>query len=270
MIENGTLYCMYFGVIMAFLLPLIIMCMGIAFNKMRIAPIFVGMIVYFLSSYMIRLPMVLGLTSIGVYESLQANELVFPVVSSLMISVSLGIGRVLGWLPSRKNHDYKGALSIGFGMGALDCIMMLGMDMFSTMMLAKAYNGGTFEAMVEGMDPEYVIQLTNALTQTEGYVYILSSLERVMLMILEMVMAVLLYKFWQKRKLFEGTFVTMGVSWFIIMAASLLYSMNIYLGAIYLVICGAVGVYFLYKMYKEEPKVEVEKESKEAKFGTVE
>lgn len=257
MIENGTLYCIYFGVIMTFLLPLIIMCLGIVLGKMRIAPIFVGMFVYFLSSYMIRLPMVLGLTSMGVYESIQANEFLFPIVSSFMIAVSLGIGRVLGWLPSRKNHDYKGALSMGFGMGALDCIMMLGMDMFSTMTLAKAYNSGNFEAMVEGMDPEYIMQLTNAITQTEGYVYVLSSLERVMLLVLEMVMAVLLYKFWQKSKLFEGTFIAMGVSWFIIMAASLFYSMNIYLGAIYLVICGVIGVLFLYKMYKEEPKIEV-------------
>lgn len=257
MIENSTMYCIYFGVTMTFLLPLIIMCLGIVLGKMRIAPIFVGMLSYFLSSYMIRLPMVLGLTSIGVYETIQANSFLFPIVSSLMIAVSLGIGRVLGWLPSRKNHDYKGALSIGFGMGALDCIMMLGMDMFSTMSLAKAYNAGNFEKVVEGLDPEYIAQLTSALTQTEGYVYILSSLERVMLLVLEMVMAVLLYKFWQKNKLFEGSFATMGISWFIILAASLFYSMNIYLGAIYLVVCGIVGVFFLYKMYKEEPKIEV-------------
>lgn len=257
MIENSTVYCIYLGVILTFLGPMVLTLAGIVFKKFRIAPIFVGMLVYIVSSYLIRLPMVLGLNAMGVYEAIQANTFLFAAVSSFMIALSLGIGRILGWLPSKKNHDYNGALSLGFGMGALDCVLMLGLDMFSTMMLVKAYNAGTFQELMAGMDAEYVAQLTAAITQTEGYVYVLSSLERIVLLLLEMVMSVLLFKFWEKKDLLKGALVTIGISWFVMLAASLLYSMNVYLGAIYLLLCGATGIYFLWQIGKMEPKEEV-------------
>lgn len=269
MIDNSVLYSIYIGVTLTFITPMVLMFMGIAFKKLRIAPIFMGMLVYFIATYLIHLPLILGLQLTGFYDAIQNNPFLFPVISSFLLAFSLGFGRLLGWFPIKKNHDFKGAISLGFGMGMLDCIMVAGINMVTTMGMAKAYNAGALQSAMAGVDAELLQTIITSLTETPGYLYVVSSVERVVLLLVEMVLAVLLYKAWQKQKLWKGMVITVGIQWFILASVGLLSSMNIILGTIYLVLWAVVGVYFLYKVWKLE-KFEKQDSVTEVMENTVE
>jgi uncharacterized membrane protein YhfC len=196
-VSNSTILAYAIGAFATTLLPiLILVVLGIR-KKLSVKPMFIGVLAFFVSQVVLRLPILSVLGMQPWFKSFATDHYVLYValIGGLTAGLFEETARYLGTKFILKNQrGYRDAISFGLGHGFCEAIIITGLTFINYLVYCIMINGGTFDSIAKAMPGDTAQQLIFVLTATTaGSIYI-GILERVFAVTFHVFATVLIFK----------------------------------------------------------------------------
>ncbi len=127
------------------------------------------------------------------YNFIMTRPLLYMLYGGLMAGIFEETARLLCFLLLKKRYaGVQNALSYGVGHGGIESILLVGVSMIASMVMAAMLNGGTFSAL-PGVTREMAEATVASLAATPPHYFLISGLERVFAICIQMCLSVLVY-----------------------------------------------------------------------------
>lgn len=183
MVDKSVIVSLSISVMICFLIPLGALVYFIKSKNKTVRPFLVGMLVFVVFQMVLRIPILLYvLPNFEWYLKLSTNPWLYGIFLGVTAGIFEEVGRYLGFKYMLiKNHRYIDGISFGFGHGGIEAILITGISVFSTLVMAIMINSG---ASV----PEVLANQITSLSSTQA---ILGGVERVFAMIIHIGLSVI-------------------------------------------------------------------------------
>ena len=153
-----------------------------AMKKIRLAPLALGFVSFFVSQMVLRIPLLQLLTAAGALNAFAANTVLYAVVvGGLSAGLFEETARLAGAAILKGQRSYKDMISFGLGHGLCEVMLIAGMTHVNNLLLAAALSdpGGPFGALLAGVDSATLELVAGQLAAAAPGVVALGLLERV-------------------------------------------------------------------------------------------
>ena len=143
-------------------LPVALLILLGALKKIRLAPLALGFVSFFVSQMVLRLPLLQLLTASGALNAFAAHTVLYAVVvGGLSAGLFEESGRLGGAAILKNNRTWKDMVSFGLGHGLCEVMTVTGMAYLNYLLLAAALAnpGGPLGALLAGLDSATLAQL---------------------------------------------------------------------------------------------------------------
>lgn len=203
-VASSTVLAYAIGAFATTLLPVIILIVLGVRKKLSVTPMFIGVLAFFVSQVVLRLPILSVLGTQSWFKSFAENNYIVYVVviggftAGLFEETAryLGVKFIL-----KKQRGYQDAISFGLGHGFCEAILITGLTFINYLIYCIMINGGTFDTLAKAMPSATAQQLISVLTAaTAGNIYI-GIAERVFAVTYHVFATVLIFKGINSKKI---------------------------------------------------------------------
>ncbi|HEX2944355.1 MAG TPA: YhfC family glutamic-type intramembrane protease [Clostridia bacterium] len=158
--------------------------------------------VYLLEATMHRFVLGTDPTKSAVYQ----NPLIYMFYGAFAAGIFEETARWLGFkflIRVRENESIDTGISYGLGHGGIEAILIGGFSMISNLIVSVMLNSGALKSVTAAMNSQQLDAFNTgmaALTQTESYVFLLSGIERVTALVLQISLSLFVLKAVRERK----------------------------------------------------------------------
>lgn len=144
MIELETKIGLILSAFIACIIPVSMLIYYIFYKKERLKPFIVGVLVFFISQILLRIPLLSYVLPSQIwYMRLSLNPYLYSIFLGLTAGIFEEVGRYIGFKYFLKNNNnYKDGLSFGFGHWGVEAVLLVGINamvlLFSSSLLAKS------------------------------------------------------------------------------------------------------------------------------------
>jgi uncharacterized membrane protein YhfC len=128
-VAHDTFISLGIGTLATTLLPVLLLVILGAAKKIRALPLFMGMLAFFVSQVLIRIPIVSMLSTQGWVQAFAREQFV---LYTLILSFTAGLfeesARLIAAKAMRQHQTYKDAVSFGWGHGLCEVILLVGLS----------------------------------------------------------------------------------------------------------------------------------------------
>ena len=164
MIEIETKVGLILSVIIAFIVPILMLIYYIVYKKQRLKPFILGILVFFISQMILRLPLLYYvLPNQFWYMRLSLNPYLYSIFLGLTAGIFEEVGRYIGFKYFLKNNQkYNDGLSFGLGHWAIEALLIVGINavvlLFSSNLI-KTLGVSTMNAFMMGFERLFVLSV---------------------------------------------------------------------------------------------------------------
>lgn len=212
-------------------------------------PVAVGVLVFMISQIFLRIPLQMRLSQSEWFQSMMSNTLLYGLFLGLTAGLFEELGRFIGLKRMPKRRAFWDAIGMGLGHGGIEALI-IGMQILNNLTIAQAINDGSIYTLYANADQTLVAQMIEVLTKTESYVFLLSGIERICAITIQIGFTVLIMKAVRKK---DFKFVLLAIALHTLVDAPLAilaqYGMLVTEG--YVVICAVIAFMFILRCAKE-------------------
>lgn len=164
MIEIGTKIGLVISFVISFVTPILMLIYYMVRKKQKLKPFIVGVLVFFISQIMLRLPLLSYVFPNQIwYMRLSLNPYLYSIFLGLTAGIFEEVGRYIGFKYFLKNNQkYDDGLSFGFGHWAIEALLIVGINaiilLFSHNLL-EASGLSITNAFMMGMERLFVLSV---------------------------------------------------------------------------------------------------------------
>lgn len=163
-------------------LPVVLLIVLAVMKKIRLAPLALGFVSFFVSQMVLRIPLLQMLNAAGALNAIAANTVLYAVVVGGLSAGLFEETARLGGAAILKNYrTWKDMVSFGLGHGLCEVMLVMGMAYLNNLLLAAALTdpAGPLGLLLTGLDSAALQQLTAQLAAIGPGLAALALLERV-------------------------------------------------------------------------------------------
>ena len=163
-------------------LPVVLLIVLAVMKKIRLAPLALGFVSFFVSQMVLRIPLLQLLNAAGALNAIAANTVLYAVVVGGLSAGLFEETARLGGAAILKNYrTWKDMVSFGLGHGLCEVMLVMGMAYLNNLLLAAALTdpAGPLGLLLAGLDSAALQQLTAQLAAIGPGLAALALLERV-------------------------------------------------------------------------------------------
>lgn len=195
-----SIICMTLTIVICFFYPIVMVMYTSKRYKTGLKPVLIGILIFISFALVLKNVGVAVLLLIpGFQTMLTGLTLVSAVFGALMAGLFEETGRLLAFKHLNKKGECKDlgtALAYGAGHGGIEAILIVGLTMFNTLLLAMTINFSGAEAMVAGLDAntaQTINEGIRTIAETNSLMFLVSGLERFVAMSFHIAASVLIY-----------------------------------------------------------------------------
>lgn len=163
-------------------LPVVLLIVLAVMKKIRLAPLALGFVSFFVSQMVLRIPLLQLLNAAGALNAIAANTVLYAVVvGGLSAGLFEETARLAGAAILKNYRTWKDMVSFGLGHGLCEVMLVMGMAYLNNLLLAAALTdpAGPLGLLLTGLDSAALQQLTAQLAAIGPGLAALALLERV-------------------------------------------------------------------------------------------
>lgn len=248
MVSALSLVFMVISVVAIILLPIGLAIYLYVTKRISLIAILVGVLGFFISQVLIRLPLLGALSQSTFYQQMAA----MPVVMALFLSVTAGLFEETSrWIGFRyflnKRLEHKNALAHGVGHGGFEAIFLVGLTYINNIVISVMINNGTFDTVI---GPQLGIQaeaVRNQLIATSPGLFLVGGLERVFAITFHIALSVLVFLGVRHRKPVYYWLAVAAHTLFNLVAVVLSIYTNVWVSELFVGLFAAGGLWFILK-----------------------
>ena len=163
-------------------LPVVLLIVLAVMKKIRLAPLALGFVSFFVSQMVLRIPLLQLLNAAGALNAIAANTVLYAVVvGGLSAGLFEETARLAGAAILKNYRTWKDMVSFGLGHGLCEVMLVMGMAYLNNLLLAAALTdpAGPLGLLLAGLDSAALQQLTAQLAAIGPGLAALALLERV-------------------------------------------------------------------------------------------
>lgn len=163
-------------------LPVVLLIVLLALKKVRLAPLALGFVSFFVSQLVLRIPLLQLLAATGALDGIAAHTLLYAVVvGGLSAGLFEETARLAGAAILKKQRSYKDMVSFGLGHGLCEVMLLVGMTYLNNLLLAAALSdpAGPLAVLLAGVDSATLELVAAQLAAATPGLVALGLLERV-------------------------------------------------------------------------------------------
>lgn len=195
MVSTLSLVCMIISAILIFLLPLGLVVYLYRTAKISLLAVGAGCLVFTVFQFLIRIPLLVILNGNPQFQQLMQN-LFFSgvIIGGLTAGLFEETGRFLAfrYLLKKEDLSWKNGVAYGLGHGGIEAIGLAGFICLSNIAVSLSINNGSFAQLIGAeLDAATAEQIKNQLINTPSTAFLLSGLERVFAIIIQVGLSLL-------------------------------------------------------------------------------
>lgn len=162
--------------------PVVLLIVLGALKKIRLAPLALGFVSFFISQMVLRIPLLQLLTATGALSALDANTVVYAlVVGGLSAGLFEETARLAGAGILKGQRSYRDMISFGLGHGLCEVMLLTGMTHVNNLLVCAALSdpAGPLGAILTGVDAVLLDQIVAQLVAATPWMVALGLVERV-------------------------------------------------------------------------------------------
>lgn len=163
-------------------LPVVLLIVLGAMKKIRLAPLALGFVSFFVSQMVLRIPLLQLLNAAGALKAVAANTVLYAVVvGGLSAGLFEETARLGGAALLKGQRSYKDMISFGLGHGLCEVMLIAGMTHVNNLLLCAALSAseGSLGALLAGVDSATLDLVASQLAAATPGLVALGLLERV-------------------------------------------------------------------------------------------
>ena len=260
MVQTGTIAAIIFNIIVAFGLPLALLAYLLKRDIRLWRPVFVGAVVFVVFQLVFRIPLVMEVLP---KTSWFAHLMRFPISYGIFLGFTAGlaeeIGRYIGYRAAlRGQTSWMTGIAFGVGHGGIEAIILVGFVNVNDLVFSLAINRGEFQDVISNVREHIVPRIYNHLTYLEPFDAMLSGLERISVMFIQIAMSLMvLYGVktknasWLALAIFVHTFVDAPV-----VILPKIFNFNVYKIELFIAACAVGCAIYIWKSRRMFAKAE--------------
>lgn len=162
-------------------LPVVLLIVLAVMKKIRLAPLALGFVSFFVSQMVLRIPLLQLLNAAGALNAIAANTVLYAVVGGLSAGLFEETARLGGAAILKNYRTWKDMVSFGLGHGLCEVMLIAGMTHVNNLLLMAALSdpGGPLGVLLAGADSATLELVAGQLAAATPAVVALGLLERV-------------------------------------------------------------------------------------------
>lgn len=150
-------------------------------KKISMKAVLVGVLVFFVSQIVLRLPLLNSIKSQMWFIELSTSKWMSALFFALTAGIFEEIGRFIGFKYLLKGKlEWKNGVAFGAGHGGIESILITGVSLLTPIVNSILINAGKFDSLASGEVPESTLnEVKNALINTPSYMFLFSGFERI-------------------------------------------------------------------------------------------
>lgn len=265
-VSQVTTMNMWITAVVSIFLPIVLLIMWRKKMKVRIAPFFVGALIFIVFALVLEniSHSIFIIKDSGLSRFVNGNTWAYVLYGALAAGIFEETGRFVAFKFFMKNNDDKeSAVTYGIGHGGIESILVVGFSMLSSIFLISTLNsmGGidNYVALVPEESHDVVRSSLMSLYTTAPYVYLLGAVERVATIAFHIALSVFVF-----------IAVKRPGKWYFYPAAILLHTFldifavlyqrgvitNIIIMEAIIIVITLITSYFAYRIYQSDERVE--------------
>lgn len=254
MVQSGTVLAIIFNIIVAFGLPLVLLVILLKRDLRLWRPVFVGAVVFVVFQVIFRIPLMMEVLPKTQWF---AHLMQFPISYGIFLGFTAGlaeeIGRYIGYRTALHGQtSWITGIAFGVGHGGIEAMILVGLVNVNDLMFSLSINRGEFHAVVSSVRENIVVRIYTHLTHLEPFDTMLSGLERISVMFIQIAMSLMvLYgaktknAAWLMLAIFVHTFVDAPV-----VILPKIFNFNVYKIELFIAACAVGCLIYILKARK--------------------
>lgn len=249
MVNQLSIFFMIISILLSIALPMGLIAVFLFKRKFAWQTVTVGALVFLVSQIFLRIPLQMQLAKLEFYQNLMSNLVVYGLFLGLTAGLFEELGRftALKRMPSRRK--FWDAIGLGLGHGGVEALI-IGMQMVNNLTIALAINDGSIFEMYAAADQTLVAKMIEVLTTTNSSMFLLSGIERVCAIAIQIGFSVLVMKGVRKRD-FKIIGLAILLHTLVDAPLAVLTKYGVLVTEGYVVLCAIVAVIYIIRSAKE-------------------
>lgn len=177
--------------------PLVLLLVLGLRRRIHAAPLFLGAAAFFVSQFLLRIPLLNFLSGMDWFRQFAAQTLPYALCLALSAGLFEESARLGGALLLRRHRSYRDALSFGLGHGLCEVLLLTGLTNLNNILMCYLVNSGLLSSFENGLPQAQFAALSQAAAQLAAVspLDILASLvERVSAVLFHLFATVLIFR----------------------------------------------------------------------------
>ncbi|MFQ9951666.1 MAG: YhfC family intramembrane metalloprotease [Clostridium sp.] len=204
MVSTSLMVSFMVSLCLTFLAPIVLMIVLGVRKKITPAPLAMGLLTFFVSQVILRMPLLNILSATPQWQSFSQNFLLFALVTSFSAGLFEESARLGGCAILKRFRSYRDAVSFGLGHGFCEVLFLVGFSQINNLMYAVSINNGSLSTMLSSLPAETVEQMIQQFTATSPVLVYVAILERLFAVTFHIFAALLIVEGLRNRHALRG------------------------------------------------------------------
>lgn len=204
MVSTSLMISFAVSLCLTFIAPIALMIVLGVRKKITPAPLAMGLLTFFLSQVILRMPLLNILSATPQWQSFSQNFLLFALVTSFSAGLFEESARLGGCAILKRFRSYRDAVSFGLGHGFCEVLFLVGFSQINNLMYAVSINNGSLTSTLSSLPAETVDQLIQQFTSTSPVLVYVAILERLFAVTFHVFAALLIVEGLRNRRALRG------------------------------------------------------------------
>ena len=204
MVSTSLMVSFVVSLCLTFLAPIVLMVVLGVRKKITPAPLAMGLLTFFVSQVILRMPLLNILSVTPQWQSFSQNFLLFALVTSFSAGLFEESARLGGCAILKRFRSYRDAVSFGLGHGFCEVLFLVGFSQINNLMYAVSINNGSLSTMLSSLPAETVEQMIQQFTATSPVLVYVAILERLFAVTFHIFAALLIVEGLRNRHALRG------------------------------------------------------------------
>ena len=194
MVNQASIAFMFLSLIISFFLPIGLTIYYYKKKEISLKPVFVGVLVFFVSQLVLRIPILQLLSTQKWYKSMEENSILISLFLGLTAGLFEELGRFVGFkYILKENLDRNDGIAFGIGHGGIEAILVVGITSINNIYYSFSINSGNFDKVIAPSinQKEITDAIKNQLITTPSYYFAISGVERIFAFTLQIALSIL-------------------------------------------------------------------------------
>ncbi len=263
-ISLTSLMFMAITLIITIVLPIIFFVFLAVKYKGIIPAIIAGVLGFYTSQILIRLPILQFLSTLPAVSEFASNYTeIYVLILGITAALFETAGRIVVFWFLRKNLSYTFGFGAGFGHGAIEAMYLTGLTYLNNLILSAVIYIQGFGGLVAILGDEAIAQsVYDAFSTTQSHLFLMAGFERIFAVVFHIAMSLIICYGFMVKKIIPCALIVFALHSFLDIVASMLsvWGVNFIVIEGVLALIAIACVFIIIKIKKKFPVIEIPKD----------